>query len=137
MITGRLITAGRIATCENYSETTYGENLDIDVISGVLIVMDDNNVRAAAASMLGKEIEVRLPAPSDRASIVAFLTAEADRLAAASRSARGLYPVSHVVKNYDALNRYCDGLMAQSETIRDLAVQIKRGDDVSATAAPA
>lgn len=77
-------------------------------------------------------------ARKDRASIVAFLTAEADRLAAASRSTRARWrrapptlpgAAGDFVKNYDALNRYCDGLMAQSETIRDLAVQIKRGDD--------
>ena len=110
MITGRLITAGRIATCENYSETTYGENLDIDVVNGILIVMDDNNVRAAASSMLGKEIEVRLPAPSDRASIVAY--------------------IKHIAVNGE--------FSATSESLLHiLAAQIKRGDDVSATAAPA
>lgn len=64
------------------------------------------------------------PDCKDRASIVVFLTAEADRLAAASRAARGDF-----VEDYAALNRYCDGLMAQADDRRSLAAQIERGDD--------
>lgn len=128
MITGRLITAGRIATCENYSETTYGENLDIDVISGVLIVMDDNNVRAAAASMLGKEIEVRLPAPSDRASIVEFLHAKADKLEDA---------LEEMARSKTGSVQVAARMQVEAQNARVFAEQIKRGDDVSVTAAPA
>ena len=60
-----------------------------------------------------------------RASIVAFLAAEAKRLAEASRAARGDF-----VEDARALDRYCDGLAAQAESLDTLAAQIARGDDL-------
>jgi hypothetical protein len=58
IITGRLLTAGQITTCENYPQE-FADDLSFDRTSGILLSMTDDNVRAAAA-MLGKEIEIQL-----------------------------------------------------------------------------
>lgn len=60
----------------------------------------------------------------DRASIVAFLAAEAGRFDRSARSASGDF-----VYDKRALEISCDKLRAQADIIRSLAAQIERGDD--------
>jgi len=91
------------------------------IITSLTDAVNEIADRKADAARLQDALDT---ARNDRASIVAFLTAEADRLAAASRAARGDF-----VEDYGALDRYCDGLMAQSDDRRTLAAQIARGDD--------
>ena len=61
---------------------------------------------------------------NDRASIVAFLAAEAGRFDRSARSASGDF-----VYDKRALEISCDKLRAQADIIRSLAAQIERGDD--------
>ena len=63
-------------------------------------------------------------ARKDRASIVAFLAAEAGRFDRSARSASGDF-----VYDKRALEISCDKLRAQADIIRSLAAQIERGDD--------
>ena len=63
-------------------------------------------------------------AHKDRASIVAFLAAEAGRFDRSARSASGDF-----VYDKRALEISCDKLRAQADIIRSLAAQIERGDD--------
>lgn len=63
-------------------------------------------------------------ARKDRASIVAFLAAEAGRFDRSARSASGDF-----VYDKRALEISCDKLRAQADIIRSLAAQIARGDD--------
>ena len=63
-------------------------------------------------------------AHKDRASIVAFLAAEAGRFDRSARSASGDF-----VYDKRALEISCDKLRAQADIIRSLAAQIARGDD--------
>jgi len=125
-ITGRLVTAGRIAVCENYSETTYGEDLEIDVVSGILVVMTDDDLRAAAGSMLGKEIEVRLPAASmpacdldDRASIAAMI----------ERRARECDGFASALMASDRQSIEARNMLKMAAVFRSFSEAVTRGDD--------
>jgi len=120
-ITGRLTTVGRITTCEDDHRDSDDSNFE--TVSGILIEMSDANVRAAA-TLIGKDIEVRLPAASmpacdldDRASIVAFLNAEGLKFLEAAQFA----DQSDLGTGYR--------LTAKSSLLRTLAAQIARADD--------
>ena len=54
---GRLLTAGQIITCDNYPQE-FEDDLNYQTVSGILIEMTDDNVRAAG-SMLYNAVEVR------------------------------------------------------------------------------
>lgn len=55
-ITGRLVTVGQITTCDN--DCADSGDYNFTTMSGALIVMDDDSVRAAAG-LFGKVIEIR------------------------------------------------------------------------------
>lgn len=56
-ITGRILVAGRITTCENHPQE-FADDLNFETVSGLLIEMPDDDLRAAAG-MLYKTIEIR------------------------------------------------------------------------------
>lgn len=62
VIKGRLISAGRIITCDNYREDDWQatSDLNFETVDGLLIAMPREAVAAAAGTMFGREIEVRL-----------------------------------------------------------------------------
>ena len=56
-ITGRLLTAGQITTCDNYPQE-FADDLIYQTVSGIIIEMTDNNLRSAE-SMIFNTVEVR------------------------------------------------------------------------------
>ena len=58
-IKGRLISAGRIVTVDNYP-AEFADDLNFETVDGLLIAMSREAVAAAAGTMFGREIEVRL-----------------------------------------------------------------------------
>ena len=64
IIKGRIISAGRIITCDNYPQG-FADDINFETVDGLLIEMPREAVAAAAGTMFGKEIEVRLAGLQD------------------------------------------------------------------------